>query len=133
LSGSTKIRFQQRGRKAELQSYFGWVMIFDDPAYADIPLAVLQKAFAAEGLDLIKTWGPVYRFIMFNLPPEEYRIAGQCAVTERVSAHILWMLHAYLGLDMTDVEKIGDVIEKVMGRADELRTYAKHSASENLR
>jgi dTDP-4-amino-4,6-dideoxygalactose transaminase len=126
LGESTRIRFQRRGRKADRQGYFGWVMIFDDPSYSDIPLTVIQKAISAEGLPVIPTWDPVYRFVLFNLAPETYRIDQPCAITEQVGGRILWLMHAYLGLDMDQVTKMADAIEKVMQSVDDLRKHARN-------
>jgi dTDP-4-amino-4,6-dideoxygalactose transaminase len=123
LRESTKIRFQPIGRKAEKQGYFGWVMIFDDPEYQDVPLMNIQKAMNAEGLPIYKTWDPVYRFVLFNLKPEAYRINSECSVTESVGGRVLWLLHAYLGLEAGKLEKIADVIEKVASNIESLRVY----------
>ncbi|WP_161965833.1 DegT/DnrJ/EryC1/StrS family aminotransferase [Steroidobacter cummioxidans] len=125
LGQSTRIRFQVPGRKADRQGYFGWVMLFDDPMYADIPVGVIHAAIKAEGLTLIPGEGPIYRFILFNLGPEEYRIDQPCPVTERACSRMLWVLHAYLGLDRTHIERIADAIEKVISSPDELRRYAR--------
>jgi L-glutamine:2-deoxy-scyllo-inosose/3-amino-2,3-dideoxy-scyllo-inosose aminotransferase len=125
LRSSTRIRFQARGRRADRQGYYGWVMLFDDPSYADIPIAIIQKAIAAEGLSVLQTWNPVYRFVLFNLRPDTYRIDQPCLVTERLVPRTLWLLHAYLGYERHEVERIGDIIEKVMGNVDALRRHAK--------
>lgn len=125
LSQSTKIRFQTSGIKADLQGYFGWVMLFDDPSYADIPIEKLHQAIQAEGLPVSRAEGPIYRFILFNLKPEEYRIDQPCSVTETVCARALWLLHPYLGLDESQLEKMAAAIEKVMSNVDELRVRAK--------
>lgn len=124
LSRSTRIRFQCRGRKADRQSYFGWVMLFDDPAYADLPIEIIQQAFAAEGLPFFRAEGPIYRFVLFNMPPEAYRLDQPCTVTEQACARLLWLMHPYLGLDDSLVERMAAVIEKVMTHVDELRAYA---------
>jgi dTDP-4-amino-4,6-dideoxygalactose transaminase len=129
LKQSTRIRFQQRGRKAERQGYFGWVMVFDDPAYADIPVEAIQKALAAEGLPVLRAEGPIYQFILFNVEPEAYRIDQPCVVTENACERILWVLHAYLGLERAQIEKIGDAIEKVMSNIDALRERGSISAT----
>src|SRR3569833_403963 len=57
----TKLRFQSPGRRATRQGQFGWFMLFDDPAYADIPVATIQRALAAEGLPTGRAEGPIYR------------------------------------------------------------------------
>jgi len=125
LGKSTRIRFQARGKKAQRQGYFGWVLNFDDPQYADISVDAIWKALHAEGLPFFKAEGPIYRFILFNVDPKDYRIAQPCSVTERACTRILWLLHAYLGLEERQVEKIADAVEKVMGNLGELRKYAK--------
>jgi L-glutamine:2-deoxy-scyllo-inosose/3-amino-2,3-dideoxy-scyllo-inosose aminotransferase len=130
LRGSTKIRFQVPGRKADRQGYFGWVMLFDDPEYADIPIGVIHKAMKAEGLSLVRGEGPIYRYILFNLHPEQYRVDEPCTVTEQACSRMLWLLHAYLGLDESQIAKMADAIEKVTANLDELRMYARSHAGE---
>jgi L-glutamine:2-deoxy-scyllo-inosose/3-amino-2,3-dideoxy-scyllo-inosose aminotransferase len=125
LSESTRIRFQQPGKKADRQAYYAWAMIFDDPSYMDIPLDVIHKAIAAEGLPLMSAHSTVYKFILFNLKPESYRIHEECNISEKVGARVLRLLHPYLGLDSVQVEKFADIIEKVAAHADELRKHAK--------
>jgi dTDP-4-amino-4,6-dideoxygalactose transaminase len=127
LGESTKIRFQKAGRKADKQGYFGWVMLLDAPEYADISVDVIQKALQAEGLSVFRAEGPIYRFVLFNVKPEEYRIDQPCLVTENACSRILWLLHAFLGLDDNHIERMADSIEKVLGNVDVLREYAKTS------
>jgi dTDP-4-amino-4,6-dideoxygalactose transaminase len=129
LKQSTKIRFQKPGRKADRQGYFGWVMMFDDPAYADIPVDAIHKALQAEGVPAFRAEGPIYRFILFNCEPGTYRIDQSCSVTEQACSRILWLLHAYLGLDDGQIARIADAVEKVMSNLDDVRSYAKKSAS----
>ena len=128
LAQSTKIRFQTRPRQVQRQGYFLWPMIFDDPSYADIPLSVIRAAIRAEGVLVNPTWDPVYRYILFNLKPDAYRVDQPCTVTERSVARILTLQFSHLGLDMSVLEKIADAIEKVMTRLDELRRYAQQAA-----
>jgi L-glutamine:2-deoxy-scyllo-inosose/3-amino-2,3-dideoxy-scyllo-inosose aminotransferase len=128
LGRSTKIRFQARGRKANRQGYFGWVLLFDDPAYADIPIEVLHRAFESEGLPFFRAEGPIYDFILFNVDREAYRIDKPCTVTEQACSRILWLLHAYLGLEHAQLEKIGDAIERVMCNTDQLRSLSRARA-----
>ncbi len=124
LSESTRIRFQVSAPKAQRQGRFGWVMIFDDERYRDIPIQVIQKAVAAEGLPLFRSEGPIYRFVLFNLAPDDYRISEPCTVTEHTCARALWLLHCYLGLDDATIDKIAGAIEKVVGKLDQLRRYS---------
>lgn len=124
LTQTTKIRFQTRPPQVQRQGYYLWPMIFDDPSYSDIPVSLIQKAMAAEGLPAVPTWDPVYRFILFNRKPEEFRVDQPCTVTEQVTPRILALLHAYLGQDHEVLERIADIIEKVVIQVDELRRYA---------
>jgi dTDP-4-amino-4,6-dideoxygalactose transaminase len=128
LGQSTKIRFQKPGRKADRQGLFGWVMIFDDPAYADIPTEAIQAAFGAEGLPVLRAEGPIYRFILFNVEPEAYRIDQPCVITEHTCARVVWVIHPFLGLEQHQIERIADIVEKVAQNADALREYAKGSS-----
>lgn len=122
LQRSTKIRFQRPGRKATRQGYYGWLMVFDDPAYLEIPIEAIRQAILAEGLTLLRAEGPIYRFILFNLDQNAYRIDQPCSVTEMICARSLWLFHAFLGLGMEQTERIANVIEKVMANLDALRT-----------
>jgi dTDP-4-amino-4,6-dideoxygalactose transaminase len=129
LRSSTRIRFQAPGRRATRQGYFGWMMLFDDPAYADLPLAVIQQALQAEGLSLGRAEGPMYRSTLFNLASGEYRIDGQCPVTESTCRRSLWLLHPELGLERGHLDGIAEALEKVLLSADELRDSGAVSAS----
>lgn len=129
LAQSTRIRFQTRERKIGRPGHFCWAMLFDDPAYADIPVEVIQAAILAEGLPLLTAEGPIYRHMLFNLKPHEYRIHQPCAVTEKTCARLLRLLHPYLGLEMNVLEKIAETIEKVMGNVDALNAYARDGKS----
>lgn len=121
LGRTTHLRFQSPGKRATRQGCFGWFMLYDDPAYADIPLAVIQRALAAEGFPTGRAEGPIYSTRLFNLRPDEYRIDAPCTVTQSVCDRALWMLHPYLGLEHAVLEQIADAVEKVLGRTDDLR------------
>lgn len=118
LKTSTRIRFQSPGRKTDRQGHFGWVMLFDDPAYAHIPIEAIQQAMVAEGLPMLRAEGPIYRFILFNVDRKDYRIDQPCTVTENACARILWMLHPFLDLGEDRIERIAAAIEKVVGQID---------------
>jgi hypothetical protein len=104
-------------------------MLCDDPAYADIPIEVIQQALHAEGLPLARAEGPIYNFILFNLKPDEYRIDQPCTVTEHSCARVLRLFHPILGLERPVVEKLAETLEKVMGHADDMRRDAKGRTS----
>lgn len=126
MQQSTRIRFQTPGHKTERTGRFGWPMIFDHPEYADIPITVIQLALEREGAVSLQVEGPMYTFKLFNFPPEEYRIPHPCTETELVGARGLFLLHAFLGFDRPDIEKIADAVEKVARNADALRMHARN-------
>jgi len=128
LSRSTRLRFQQRPAGVERQGYYLWMILFDDPAYNDIPLSTIESAFRAEGLPASPVWDPVYRFILFNQAPSAYRIAQPCTVAERMVSRMLAFHHALLGFDQSMIERIAVTIEKVMNDIDALRRYQGQSA-----
>lgn len=113
LSQSTRIRFQAREPKTTRQGYFGWIMLFDDPAYADVPIENIQRALEAEGVPVFRAEGPIYDFVLFNVDPAEYGMGDPCTVTEATCARALWLVHPYLGLPESDLDKIADALEKV--------------------
>jgi L-glutamine:2-deoxy-scyllo-inosose/3-amino-2,3-dideoxy-scyllo-inosose aminotransferase len=125
LSTSTKIRFQKPGRRADRQGYFGWVMMLDDPLYADIPVEAIQSAIEAEGVFFFRAEGPIYKSALFNVEPSDYRINQPCTVTENACSRILWLLHAHLGLKDETISKIADAVEKVLGNLDAVRQYSR--------
>lgn len=114
LSATTKMRFQSRGRRADLQSYFGWVMIFDHNRYKALTIDRLQQAIMAEGLPILRAYHPTYRFMLFNAASSAYRVAAPCAVTEATCDRMLWLMHPYLGLDDQKLDSIAAVFEKVL-------------------
>nr|WP_053000226.1 DegT/DnrJ/EryC1/StrS family aminotransferase [Sphingomonas sp. Y57] len=120
LSRTTAVRFQKRAANTDRQGYFGWAMIFDHPDYRAISMPRIKEALVAEGVTVLPTWGPVYDYILFNLPRELYRIPAPCDVAHGVSPRMLWLIHPYLGLAAEEIEKIAEAIERVCGQIHRL-------------
>ena len=113
LSASTKIRFQTPGSKAGRHGRFGWVMIFDDPAYADIPVESSKRRCKRK---VCRSFAPKARSTGSFFSTLTRGVSHRSALhghRARLLAR-LWLLHAYLGLDESQIEKIADAIEKVM-------------------
>ncbi len=110
------IRIQTKGRLASPQGYYTLAVIFDGEGVKDVPLVRIIEACAAEGLQLSRTYGPVYKHLLFNLRENEYRIdGGSCPVAEITGTERTAMLsHRYLGCDNETTAKIGDIIAKVV-------------------
>lgn len=116
------VRVQARGRLADPQSYYCFVVIFDGEPLADVPRERLLEAFAAEGLPMGGTYGSVYNHLLFNLTPDQYRMAeGGCPVADGLgSQRALVLMHQWLGSDGVTIDAIGETIAKVAANADAL-------------
>lgn len=123
LRQTTSLRFQSRPGRTERQGYWGWLSVFDAEEYQDVPIDRIRDAIHAEGLPITRTWDPVYRFVLFSLPNDSYRLADDCRVAEHAASRILWLLHPYLGISSEITEKIGNVFEKISSNFDEIRKY----------
>ncbi len=119
------VRVQARGRKADPQGYYAFVLIFDSAPMKDIPLANIIAALNAEGLVCGGTYGPVYKHILFNMRKGEYRIdGGSCPVAEGIGTqHSVCISHPVLGNDIEKIKKICAIISKVVENYRELINY----------
>ena len=85
----------------------------------------LLKGFPSGPSPYLKgpVWGAVYDHMLFNLDKSTYRIdSGGCEVTEKITDRTLIAMHYFLGMDRSDIEKIGEIIKKVMTHYQELQT-----------
>ena len=117
-----EVRIQAKGRLASPQGYYSLAFIFDGEGVKDVPLMRIIEACAAEGLQLGRTYGPVYKHLLFNLTEGEYRIDGaSCPVSEITGTERTAMLsHPYLGCDDEAAAKMGNIIVKVVKNYNEL-------------
>lgn len=123
LAGVPGVRIQARGRLADPQGYYCMTIIFDGEQTADMPLDRIGEALKAEGLALPRTYGPVYKHILYNLPTDSYRIdGGSCLVAEKICAQQAFVLmHQWLAGDEKTIDAIGEIIAKVALNAAELQ------------
>lgn len=125
LSGVDGIRIQARGEKVTQQGYYGLVFMFDHAASCGISRAVISEALRAEGFGLWGTYGPVYKHMLYNADPKEFRISGgSCPVAEKSGTeNALVIMHQSLGCSESDICKIGEIIKKVAINLNELKGY----------
>ena len=106
------IGFQQPGRKATAQSYYGFgfnINFVELGGKRDQFIVALR----AEGVPADNTFGPVYKHILWNMSPEYYKNAG-CPVADRICAENTMILpHKLLLCDQVDLERIVAAIRKV--------------------
>jgi L-glutamine:2-deoxy-scyllo-inosose/3-amino-2,3-dideoxy-scyllo-inosose aminotransferase len=122
------VRVQSRGRRADPQGYYAFLMIADRGPIADVPMPLIWEACVAEGLTTVTgTYGPVYKHALWSLPPSAYRIAeGGCPVADGIASNrVFGFMHMMLGADEQTIERVGDVITKVVRHTDELKELAK--------
>jgi len=115
------IRIQSRGRRADVQSYYSLGFLFDLPQFNQISLERLLEVFNAEGLGLRKTYGPVYKHLLWNIPSSMYRKADACSVCEKAcSETALTLMHNWLLTDKKLMCTIAKVMQKVWNYRKEL-------------
>jgi L-glutamine:2-deoxy-scyllo-inosose/3-amino-2,3-dideoxy-scyllo-inosose aminotransferase len=122
IANTPEVRIQAKGRLASPQGYYTLALIFDGEEIKDVPLERIIDACNAEGLELSKTYGPVYKHLLFNLTEDEYRIdGGSCPIAEITGTERTAMLaHPYLGCDDNTAAQMGDIIAKVVANHKEL-------------
>ncbi len=124
LAGITEVRVQARGRQASPQGYYGLILMFDGGVAAEVPAWRLQQALVAEGLPCHGSYGPVYRHMLYNVSPSQYRIHGgaSCPVAEGAGTrHAVCLPHPWLGADEWVIAAIGEIVAKVASHAAALR------------
>lgn len=119
------VRVQSRGRMANPQGYYCFVLIFDSAPMKDIPLSTIIAALGAEGLGCGGTYGPVYKHLLFNMGKNDYRIdGGSCPVAEGIGTlNSVCISHPVLGNDIKTIRKICAIITKVVENHAELANY----------
>jgi hypothetical protein len=86
---------------------------------------IICEAVTKEGIACIcGVYGPVYKHMLFNLPQSDWRIAGDCSVTDvTMDKHTLSLPHYALGIARENMERIADTFRKVSNNAGELIKY----------
>ncbi len=119
------LRVQARGRLANPQSYYGFVVIFHDGPLASVSTEIILAALAAEGIKagISTTYGPVYHHLLFNVPPAAYRIAVPgCPVAETLATkQAIVLAHQWLGADEQTIETLGAIFMKLVTHAGTLQ------------
>ena len=117
------LRIQMPGRLASPQGYYGLVILFDREPLAEVPLLGIIQALKAEGLNVGKTYGPVYRHQLYNMTADTFRIeGGSCPVAEMVGTERAVVLsHPWLDSEKQIIDVIGNIFEKVAVNAEALK------------
>lgn len=120
------VAVQARGRKADPQGYYAYVILVDPAFFGGASLKRIMHAVRREGLNVGGTYGSVYRHILWNLPPSAYRIHGgyrdakgpACRVTEEICGkRALCLTHTVLDWPRPVLARVADVFAKVQRNA----------------
>jgi L-glutamine:2-deoxy-scyllo-inosose/3-amino-2,3-dideoxy-scyllo-inosose aminotransferase len=110
------IAVQTRGRKADVQGYYNFVLLLE-PAMlkSGVTIREVQGALNAEGMGwCIGGYGPVYRHMLWNVPKTGYRIHSNAVVEDTCSNRALNAGHAWLLTDKALMKAMANGVRKVM-------------------
>lgn len=110
------ISVQARGRKADVQSYYNFVLLLNpERLHSGKTITDVQAALAAEGLGCnIGGYGPVYKHKLWNLPKSGYRVHSNTVVEAASANRQLNMSHSWLLTNKTLMKAMAKAVRKVM-------------------
>lgn len=110
------ITVQARGRKADVQGYYNFVLLLDPAKLkTGITIREVQAALAAEGVPCgIGGYGPVYSHMLWNVGKAGYRIHSSAVVEETCHARSLNLFHTCLLTNKTLMKALAKAVRKVM-------------------
>ena len=117
------IAVQARGRKADVQGYYNFVLLLrPGQLRSGITIKEVQGALNAEGMGWgIGGYGPVYRHMLWSVPKTGYRIHSNEVVEDTSANRILTLTHAWLLTNKPLMKAMANGVSKVM------RAYCKSS------
>jgi L-glutamine:2-deoxy-scyllo-inosose/3-amino-2,3-dideoxy-scyllo-inosose aminotransferase len=119
------LRLQSRGKKADPQGAYAAVIIADQGTIGQVSKDNLVKALLAEGLGVGGTYGVIYRHMLYNMNPEQYRIdQGSCPIAEGIgSVRSLSLPHQWLGAPEAELRTVASIFAKVASQAEALLAH----------
>ena len=114
----TGVTVQARGRRADLQGYYGLVLLLQpERLRRGTSLADVSKALAEEGVEVsIGGYGPVYKHPLWSVPRADYRIHSN-AVAEWTSACChLQLHHTWLLAGRPLMRAVAEGLHRVIGQ-----------------
>ncbi len=115
------VKIQSRGRLADLQGYYTLALLISPEAVNNMALDDIIKSLEAEGLVCAgRTYGPVYKHLLWNIPSNMYRIDGNgCPVCEDICDNkAVCISHSWLLADDKEtIEAMSRAIKKVVNPA----------------
>lgn len=122
------LKVQKRGRLATpgRQSYYSYIVLFDPEHWGQATRDQIVTALNKEGIFCGKTYGTVYRHLLWNSPQDSYRIHGDyqdqfgpsCQFSEEIgTARAISLFHCTLDLPQNELLKWVEVFAKVQKNA----------------
>ena len=124
------IKVQARGRRADVQGYYRFVILVDPAYFGGASLTQIIRAAWDEGLRAGAAYGAVYRQILWNIPPSDYRIHGSykdargaaCKVTEDVCQNrAICVDPRMLEWSRAELARVPEIFAKLQQNASELK------------
>ena len=121
LSSIPGVRLQSKGRLATRQGYYAQGVIFDGDGFEKINSEKIRAALSAEGIKVINTtYGSVRNHLLFNMSPEDYRIAPEgCPNAEELVQRMMVILH-YGMTDQENAVRFAAAVRKLAENKTEL-------------
>jgi len=114
------VTVQARGRRADVQGYYNFVMLLDPRALQKgCTIKEIREALTAEGMPCGRGYGPVYRHLLWNLPASAYRIHSRAVVEDSTDNRMLTLMHPWLLAGRPMMKAMARAVAKVM------KAYAK--------
>lgn len=126
------LKVQARGRRHTpgRQNYYAFMTVLDLSQWENVDMQKIAIALNKENMLASRSYNSVYRHLLWNEPPKNYRIHGGyrdaqgpgCKVSEEVGwKRVIGMPHYCLDLPRTDLQRIIDAFVKVHQYAGELK------------
>jgi len=110
------ITVQSRGRRADVQGYYNFVLLLDPARLKPaITIKEVRAALNAEGVACgIGGYGPVYKHMLWNVPKTGYRIYSNAVVEDTCSNRHLGVPHSWLLTNKPFMKAVANAVRKVM-------------------
>ena len=110
------ITVQARGRKADRQSYYNFVMLLQPSKLKPgITIKEVQAALFAEGVECsIGGYGPVYKHMLWSVPKSQFRIHSKNVSEDVCANRQLGVSHTWILTNKNLMKATAAAVEKVM-------------------
>ncbi len=110
------ITVQSRGRKADRQGYYNFVLLLQPSKLkSGITIKEVQAALGAEGMGCgIGGYGPVYKHLLWSVPKSKFKIHSNDVVEDVCTNRQLGMSHTWLLTNKRLMKAMAAAVEKVM-------------------